>query len=62
MSQKVPMKDFKWVDQGIVDSLTATDIMKLDPNGDTGYVLEVDVEIPTEIHDRYDFIVFLEKI
>ena len=52
MSQKVPMKDFKWVGQGIVDNLTTEDIMKLDPTGDTGYVLEVDVEIPTEIHDK----------
>ena len=52
MSQKVPMSNFKWVEDEVVKALTVQDIMCLDPNSDTGFVFEIDAEIPQEIHDR----------
>ena len=58
MSQKVLVKDFDWVDQEVVDNLTAVDIAKLDPQGDTGWIFEVDLKIPTSIHDKYVSTIF----
>ena len=52
MSQKMPMKDFRWVDKEVVDRVKAEHIAKLNPEGNTGYIFEIDAEIPQEIHDR----------
>ena len=53
MSQKIPMRDFEWVKDEVVAKVKPQHIAMLDPNADTGYIFEVDVEIPREIHDRY---------
>ncbi|XP_041371540.1 uncharacterized protein LOC121385070 [Gigantopelta aegis] len=46
MSQYLPERDFEWVKD--LDSL---DIMTVTENSNTGYILEVDLEYPTELHD-----------
>ena len=56
MSQKMPMKDFRWVDKEVVDRVKAEHIAKLNPEGNTGYIFEIDAEIPQEIHDRCVYI------
>ncbi|XP_041366673.1 uncharacterized protein LOC121381425 [Gigantopelta aegis] len=48
MSQYLPEREFQWVED--LDSL---DIMNITENSNIGYILEVDFEYPTELHDRY---------
>lgn len=52
MSQKVPTRDFQWVNQDVVNNMSTMDVMKIDSESNTGYVFEVDAEIPQNIHDR----------
>ena len=49
MSEKMPVDGFMWVD---ATSWTQEDIMRLDPNGKTSYIFEVDLLIPKNIHDK----------
>ena len=48
MSEKMPYKDFRWVD---VASLSLEEML-LDE--DLGYILEVDLEYPSELHDLHN--------
>ncbi len=50
MSQKVPIDNFKWIDN---KEWTAQKILSLDVEAETSYIFEVDLEIPESIHDRY---------
>ena len=51
MSEKMPYKDFKWV-----ENVQAVPLEKMLSDGDLGYVLEVDLEYPSELHDlRNDY-------
>ncbi|XP_041361970.1 uncharacterized protein LOC121377941 [Gigantopelta aegis] len=50
MSQYLPERDFEWVKD--LDSL---DIMTVTENSNTGYILEVDLEYPTELHDCHRY-------
>ena len=49
MSEKMPYKDFKWVD---VEN--APPLEKITLDGDLGYILEVDLEYPNELHDLHN--------
>ena len=49
MSQKVPMDRFQWEEPA---TWSTNDILNFDSNGDVGLILEVDIDIPTEIHDK----------
>lgn len=46
MKQSLPVGDFKWVEN--------FDINTYNPNGETGYVLEVDLKYPEELHDLHN--------
>ena len=48
MIQKLPCRNLKWDDK-----LTEDDIINYD-NGRTGYILEVDLEYPKELHDLHN--------
>ena len=48
MSQKVPMDRFQWEN---LTTWTTKDVLNFNSNGDVGLILEVDVDIPSEIHD-----------
>ena len=57
MSQSLPTGGFKWVD------VKPDEIHKLSKRTDFGYLLEVDVKYPTEIHDSHNELPFMcEKI
>ena len=51
MSQKLPYKDFEWVDDKKVANLKPE---KINPDGDTGYILQVDLGCPKELHDLHN--------
>ncbi|GFX47828.1 uncharacterized protein TNCV_5002491 [Trichonephila clavipes] len=49
MSKYLPIKDFVWSD----NNLTEQDILKLSDESDVGYILEVDLEYPSDLHDNH---------
>ena len=49
MSEKMPYKDFKWV-----EDVQAIPLEEMLSDGDLGYVLEVDLEYPDELHDLHN--------
>jgi len=51
MSEKVPVDGFKWDNDTV---WTRDMIMGLDANDTKGYIFEVDLEIPENIHDKTD--------
>ena len=48
MSQPLPVKDFKWVSPDEIDILNVPKDNKL------GYILEVDLKYPKELHDKHN--------
>ncbi|GFS98165.1 uncharacterized protein TNCV_3924751 [Trichonephila clavipes] len=58
MSKYLPLKDFVWSD----NDLTEQDILNLSDESDVGYILEVDLEYPSDLHDKHsDFPLAPEK-
>jgi hypothetical protein len=51
MSEQLPVGKFRWLDDEEIDRLDITQIADV---GDTGYVLEVDLEYPENIHDAHN--------
>ncbi|GFX31230.1 uncharacterized protein TNCV_2027311 [Trichonephila clavipes] len=49
MSKYLPLKDFVWSD----NDLTEQDILNLSDESDVGYILEVDLEYPSDLHGRH---------
>ena len=49
MSEKMPYKDFKWV-----EDVKSIPLEKMLSDEDLGYVLEVDLEYPVELHDLHN--------
>ena len=49
MSQPLPIGEFKWLNK--VDSL---DIHSIQPDSKKGYIIEVDLEYPRELHDSHN--------
>ena len=50
MCQYLPIGNFEWNN----DKWTIDDIMKLDDEGEKGYIFEVDLEYPEELHDLHN--------
>ncbi|GFV25209.1 uncharacterized protein TNCV_4304061 [Trichonephila clavipes] len=48
-SKYLPLKDFVWSD----NNLTEKDILNLSDESDVGYILEVDLEYPSDLHDNH---------
>jgi hypothetical protein len=48
MSQYLPRGGFKWLNSSII-----TDILNLDVNSPKGYIFEVDLTYPEELHDKH---------
>ena len=53
MSQPLPMDNFTWVLEEDLEELHE-EIMKLDKDADTDFILEVDLEIPQVKHDFFN--------
>ena len=51
MCMKLPLKDFCWHSE---EEIKSFDIHNTPENGDIGYVMEVDLEYPPELHDYHN--------
>ena len=51
ISEKLPTGNFRWLSQ---QELEAFNIVEMDPNGETCYILEVDLIYPKELHDIHN--------
>ena len=51
MSQKLPYKGFRWMDEKQFESI---DPMDVDADDDEGYILQVDLEYPKELHTAHN--------
>lgn len=60
MSQPLPIGDFKWMPEREIASF---DVSTVTDDADTGFILEVDLEYPPELHDLHsDYLLAPEKI
>ena len=59
MSQKLPVNDFKWIND--VTEIDEEFIKNYDEDSDKGYILEVDVKYPRKLHDLHSDLPFLPK-
>lgn len=60
MIQKLPVGNFHWCKDP--DSFTTETISQLlSENGDKGYILQVDVKYPKELHDEHDDLPFMPE-
>lgn len=55
MMQKLPTKNFRFLEN---DEIANVDISRLSNDSDTGYILEVDLHYPPEIHDAHSDLPF----
>lgn len=51
MSQALPTHDFHWLTQKEIDSL---DVTQVNDDSAVGYILEVDLQYPEELHDQHN--------
>ena len=51
MSQKLPFKNFRWVNE---KKLIGLNPLHIDADDDTGYILQVDLEYPKELHNAHN--------
>ena len=59
MSEALPTHGFKWVRN--VEEFTAKRIKKLAKKNKHGYLLEVDVDYPEELHEKHNELPFLPE-
>ena len=59
MSQKLPVNDFKWIED--TSKVNEEFIKNHDENNDKGYILEVDVKYPKRLHKLHSDLPFLPK-
>ena len=62
MSQKLPVKGFKWVKQKKLSKFNEDFIKKYDEDSNTGYFLEADIDYPKELFNLHNDLPFLPKI
>ena len=60
MSQKLPVNDFKWIED--TSKVNEEFIKNYDENNDKGYILEVDAKYPKRLHKLQSDLPFLPKI
>ena len=61
MSQKLPVKGFKWVKQKKLSKFNEDFIKKYDEDSNTGYFFEVDVEYPKTLFNSHKDLPFLPE-
>ena len=59
MSQKLPVNNFKWVED--VSRINEEFIKNYNENSSKGYIIEVDVKYPKKLHDLHSDLPFLPK-
>ncbi len=59
MTKKLPISGFRWIDEKEIGDV---DFLNVDPDGDTCYILEVDLDYPQNLHDSHsDFPLAVER-
>ena len=61
MSQRLPVGDFKWIEEDDISKLDKQFIKNYDENSDKGYILEVDVEYLKNLHKLHSDLLFLPE-
>ena len=61
MPQKLPARNFKWIDKDDISKFDEKFIKNFDENSDKGYILEVDVKYPEKIRMLHSDLAFLPK-
>ena len=61
MSQKLAVRNFKWIEKDDISKFDETFIKNYDENGDKGYILEVNVEYPEKICMLHSDLAFLPE-
>ena len=61
MSQKLPVKGFKWVKKKKLSEFNDDFIKKYDEDSSTGYFLEVDIDYPKELFNFHKDLPFLPE-
>ena len=59
MSQKLPVNNFKWVED--TSKINEDFIKNYNENSNKGYILEVDVKYPKKLHDSHSDLPFLPR-
>lgn len=62
MSQRLPIGEYQWISKRIIDSnfntsdhqKNVTKILNLNDDSDIGYIFEVDLHYPRELHDKHN--------
>ena len=61
MSQKLPVRNFKWIEKGDISKFNEDFIKNYDENSDKGYIFEVDVKYPETIRMLHSDFAFLPE-
>ena len=61
MSQKLPVRNVKWIEKDNISKFDKKFIKNYDENSDQGYILEVDVEYPEIIRMSHSDLAFLPE-
>ena len=61
MSKKLPVGNFKWVEKDDISKFDEEFITNYDKNSGKGYILEVDVEYPKDLHKLHSDLPFLPE-
>ena len=61
MSKKLPVNGFKWLDSDEINEINEEFIKNYNENDKKGYILEVDVKYPKELHDLHSDLPFLPE-
>ena len=61
MLQKLPVGDFKWIEKDNLSKFDKTFIKNYGVDSDIGYVLEVDVHYPKNLHRLHRDLPFLPE-
>ena len=61
MSQKLPVRNFKWIEKGDISKFNEDFIKNYHENSDKGYIFEVDVKYPEKIRMLHSDLAFLPE-
>ena len=61
MSKKLPVNGFRWLDTDKINEINEEFIKNCNENDKNGYILEVDVKYPKQLHDLHSDFPFLPK-
>ena len=61
MSQKLPVDGLEWIEEDDLSKFNENFIKNYDEKSDKGYILEVDVEYPKNLHKLHSDLPFLPE-